>query len=255
VALFKLIFLSGIWMSFPHAYGADLAKPPAYYVLDQTHSLDQKSLESLEALVIEHDRLTGEQIMLVSLEGAPHPTPEAEARKIFDDWSVGKRGEDNGALVVVFPKSFESAIVVGTGLEASLPEAKIAEILHDQILPHLKEGQVGQAFAFSLLALFERLESPLIASNQATRILRSGGLLTKSQNADAMPLGTRYALWVLAIGFGLVAFGFAFYLIVSAEALFSREGWFRPNPLSALLGSRKKSQQSDFKAGGTHGSW
>jgi len=62
-------------------------------------------------------------------------------------WGVGKKGLDNGVLVVLAMKEHKSRISTGKGVEGDLPDLKTKDIL-DAARPYLRKGDVEGALGF-----------------------------------------------------------------------------------------------------------
>src|SRR5690606_17326498 len=88
------------------------------------------------------ERMTGHQLIVVtvpSLDGqdiAPYATNLANQR------GIGRRGQDDGILLLVAPGERQARIAVGRGLETRLPDAAAREIMEMAILPLFRRGDI-----------------------------------------------------------------------------------------------------------------
>ena len=46
------------------------------------------------------------------------------ANELFSQWKIGKKGKDNGVLLLIAPNERKMRIEVGYGLEAVLPDGR-----------------------------------------------------------------------------------------------------------------------------------
>jgi uncharacterized membrane protein YgcG len=229
---------------------------PTYYVLDETKILDQKTLQSLQALLIEHDRLTDEQFMLSIFQADHRDLPENWTHQVFETWRVGQRGKNNGILLSVFWKSRKAQMETGYGLEAILPHDKSDEILSEVIIPRLKQAHLKTALKLGVYRILEALNSPLIQSGKALEIL---GSTEVSALYDDLEENTTHSYG----GFFLILLGIAVFLgilvsILSREAHFTRSGWFRVRkfPWHWVLNLKnRKMNSTQHQYGGVHGTW
>src|SRR4051794_34047311 len=83
----------------------EIPRAPYYYLLDQSNALDQRSMRAMESLLVEHDRLTGEQFMVAIFDKIESDDLAEWTRQIFRKWRVGQRGQDNGLLLVISLKN------------------------------------------------------------------------------------------------------------------------------------------------------
>lgn len=126
------------------ASGAPTFPKPTGYVNDFAHVLDPAARASLEQRLSEYDRTTGNQIAVAifpDLGGVP--INEFTVR-LEEAWKVGKRGKDNGVLVVVGLKERQVRIETGYGLEGKITDGDAGAIIGDVIAPAFRAGRYGE---------------------------------------------------------------------------------------------------------------
>jgi uncharacterized protein len=69
------------------------------------------------------------------------------AMAVFDRWQIGKRGKDNGLLIMLDLQGRRLRLVTGYGLEGILPDGKLGRYRDDYLVPLLRQGQVGAGLA------------------------------------------------------------------------------------------------------------
>lgn len=203
--------------------------PPTYYVLDEPHLLNQQATRALQALLIEHDRATGEQIVVAIFNSLDGEDLNDFTNRVFQKWEIGQREQDNGVLLAIFNQDHKARIEVGYGLEPKLTDVKSSRILRDYLIPGMKAGQPAEAVTQSALQILQTLESPLVQNGRAQQILRSGGVLRQNINSS-QPLSVMKGGWIVWLFLGLVLMTIVSHIISSAEATFTRAGWYRPRP-------------------------
>ena len=67
-------------------------------------------------------------------------TIEDYSVRLFEKWGIGKRGEDNGVLLIVAMAERDVRIEVGYGLEGVIPDGKAGRILDEAVLPEFRDG-------------------------------------------------------------------------------------------------------------------
>jgi uncharacterized protein len=120
------------------------ALKPQGYVSDFAGVVDPAAKAQLEAYAASVERATGAQIALVtvnSLEGEPI---EDVANTIFRAWGVGRKGADEGILLLLAVGDRRSRLEVGYGLEPILPDGLDGSILR-AMRPALRQGDYGDA--------------------------------------------------------------------------------------------------------------
>lgn len=115
---------------------------PTGYVNDFAGVLSAESEARLEELVAEHERQYGHEIAIVTTPSLKDETIESYAEKLFREWGIGKKAQDNGVLILVAPSDRKMRIEVGYGLEAQLTDADSASII-TAVKPLFVSGDTG----------------------------------------------------------------------------------------------------------------
>ncbi len=214
---------SGLSLPAAHA-DKPIPPPPYYYVLDEPHALDPRALRTIETLLIEHDRLTGEQVLVAIFNSLDGEDVVDYTNRVFAKWRVGQRGKDNGVLLALYWKDHKSRIEVGYGLEPVLTDAKSNQILSSVLAPALKDGRASEGIAFAALDILKTLGSPLIQSGKAQEILRSGGAISAWRGSRAMPMSHGGVVWLFLL---FILVFIVFQVFASAETHFTSAGSYR----------------------------
>jgi uncharacterized protein len=106
--------------------------------------LDAQSRDQLEAYCGRVERLTGVQMALVTLPSLDGEQIEEVSNDLFRQWGVGKKGKDEGIMLLLAVQDHRDRIEVGYGLEPILPDGFDGSILRN-IRPLLQQGSYGQA--------------------------------------------------------------------------------------------------------------
>lgn len=125
---------------------AERVPRPAGRVNDYANVIGPDYRAKLDAIIAEVDEKTSAEIAVVAAESIAPYDEKSYARLIFDSWKIGKKGKDNGVLVLVAVKERRWRIETGYGLEGILPDGRCGEIGRAYMVPLLKEGKYGEAF-------------------------------------------------------------------------------------------------------------
>ncbi len=117
---------------------------PQGYVSDFANVLDPQSRAQLEAYAGQVEQATGVQMALVTLKSLDGEQIEDVSNTLFRQWGVGKKGKDEGIMLLLAVQDHRDRIEVGYGLEPILPDGFDGSILRG-IAPLLKQGAYGQA--------------------------------------------------------------------------------------------------------------
>lgn len=112
-------------------------------VVDNAGLLNPGEEGRLSALSAQLEARTSDQFVVVttpSLNGRPI---EEYGVSLGRHWGIGQRALNNGVLLIVAPAERRVRIEVGCGLERALPDEMAAGIIGDDLLPHLREGELA----------------------------------------------------------------------------------------------------------------
>ena len=99
----------------------------------------------LEAKINELKQSAGAEISVVTINALPaDESIQTYANRIFNEWGIGKKGEDNGLLILVAVEERRIQVETGYGLEGILPDGRIGRIL-DAHLEELSSGDYDVA--------------------------------------------------------------------------------------------------------------
>src|SRR5579871_4346104 len=104
-------------------FGLDTSKlKPTGYVNDFAHVLDPASAQNLEAYAANLERVTGVQIAIVLVDTLEDEPIEDVANRLFRQWGVGKKGKDDGLMILLAIKDHKQRAEVGYGLEGTITD-------------------------------------------------------------------------------------------------------------------------------------
>jgi len=154
-------------------------------VTDLTKTLDAQQTGVLDSELAALETRKGAQLAVLMIPTLASPGGaddiEAYATRAFDHWKLGRKGIDDGVLLIVVKNDHKVRIEVGYGLEGAIPDAAAARIIREYIAPRFRAGDYfgGIHDATTVLTKLidgESLPAPLegAAANTATRITDEG---------------------------------------------------------------------------------
>ena len=221
--------LAALALAPSHAHAEKkIPSPPYYYVLDEPSVLSPQATRAIQTLLIEHDRVTGEQILVAIFKSLDGEDLVDYTNRVFSTWKIGQRGKDNGVLLALFWDDHKARIEVGYGLEPVLTDAKSKLILSDVLAPELQNHQTDRAISLSVLEILGDIGSPLLQNGKAEHILRTGGFQGDFKS-QAPAVVSNVGLWPWLF-LGTILLSLLANFFNAAEAHFTRSGWYRPRP-------------------------
>jgi len=138
------------------AFSASFPSPRGF-VNDFAQVLDTRTEARLESIAAALNQKTGIEVVTVtvpSLEGLPVTD---YAVSLFEKWKIGKKGKDNGVLILVAPVEKKVRIEVGYGLEPVLSDGKSGEILDHYMIPFFEEGSFSKGIEVGQILIVKHL--------------------------------------------------------------------------------------------------
>lgn len=111
---------------------------------EQPKFLDTTEAEALEEKLEEFSRQTSNQISVVVVDDLNGMEPADFATAIGNTWGVGKKGFNNGVVILIKPTGKAGQrdlfIATGYGLEGAIPDLATKRIREEEMNPFLQAG-------------------------------------------------------------------------------------------------------------------
>ncbi|MEC4718074.1 YgcG family protein [Noviherbaspirillum sp. CPCC 100848] len=125
----------------PFIAGAQVAVPPLTgRVTDQTATLTTEQMAGLEQTLQAFEARKGSQLAVLIVPTSAPETIEQYALRVAEQWKLGRKKVDDGAILVVAKNDRALRIEVGYGLEGVLNDATSKRIISETITPRFKQG-------------------------------------------------------------------------------------------------------------------
>jgi uncharacterized protein len=116
---------------------------PAGYVSDTAGVMGEWAAKT-EALCREIEGRTTSEIAVLTVKTTVPLDAQQYAQQVFDRWKIGKKGKDNGVLILVAVDDRKMWIATGYGVEGVLPDGKVGEIRDRVLLPMFRQSRYGE---------------------------------------------------------------------------------------------------------------
>ncbi|HZF23219.1 MAG TPA: TPM domain-containing protein [Burkholderiales bacterium] len=123
------------------AVAEDASIPPLTgRVVDLNSTLSAEQKRELEASLEAFEKRKGSQIAVL-ITGTTFPEPiESFAMRVAEAWKIGRKGVDDGIVVVIAKSDQAMRIEVGYGLEGAVPDAVAKRLIEEEFIPKFREG-------------------------------------------------------------------------------------------------------------------
>ena len=136
---FAQVFLLALLLT--GAARAEVVLPPlTHRVTDLTATLDSQQTQILETRLAEFEAKKGAQLAVLIVPTTAPETIEQFGIRVVEAWKLGRKGVDDGALLLVAKDDRALRIEVGDGLEGVLNDATANRIIDEVIVPRFKRG-------------------------------------------------------------------------------------------------------------------
>ena len=127
-------------------------------VTDLTQTLTSEQINALDLRLREFEERKGSQIAILIVPTTQPETIEQYAIRVAEAWQLGRRGVDDGVLLLIAKDDRAVRIEVGYGLEGALPDVLANRITDQVLVPSFQQGDyfggVSQALD-RIIALLE----------------------------------------------------------------------------------------------------
>lgn len=166
-------------------------------VVDNAELLSSAARERISAALKAHEAKTGNQIAVLTIPTLGEDSIEPYATRVFESWKLGKKGKDNGLLLVIVPKERKIRFEVGRGLEGTVPDVVASRTIRNVIAPAFKANQFDKGVEEGLAAIIKQLEGEASDNPQAAK--DTDNTASGFKDPD-LPLGERILFGVFIFG-------------------------------------------------------
>lgn len=126
-------------------------------VTDAAHVLSAEETVRLTLQLQEFERSTKHQMVVVTVPTLGGVEIAKFTRKLANHWGIGRKGHNDGVVVLVAPTEQKIRIAVGYGLEGTLTKAVCQQVIVEKMLPHFRQNDFGGGIEAGIDALIARL--------------------------------------------------------------------------------------------------
>ncbi|MBI3771811.1 MAG: YgcG family protein [Gammaproteobacteria bacterium] len=120
---------------------AELAVPPLEArITDLTGTLTAQQRTQLEEELRSLENRKGSQIAILLVPSTEPETIEQYALRVAENWKLGRKGVDDGLLILAALQDHTLRLEVGYGLEGVVPDAIAKRIISEIMVPYFRQG-------------------------------------------------------------------------------------------------------------------
>lgn len=147
-----------VWLLFFSFAFSQNYPSPAGAVNDFAGLLNSAEQQELEQNLRSFFDRTGAAVVVATFDSLAGIPIEDFGVGLFEKWKIGKKGLDNGLLIVIAKAEKKIRFEVGYGLEPVLPDGRCGEIIRTEMAPHFKSGDYSGGIFTGVAAVEEILD-------------------------------------------------------------------------------------------------
>lgn len=144
-------------------------------VNDLAGMLSRGTVRQLENTLQQLEASDGTQIVVLTVPSLEGDSLEDFSIRVAEQWQIGQRQEDNGAILLIAKAERKLRIEVGYGLEGRLTDLVAGRIIRNIIVPRFKAGQVDQGVIDGVQAMVGVVKGEYVAPEAPARDRGRGG--------------------------------------------------------------------------------
>jgi uncharacterized protein len=127
--------------------------PLAARVNDTADMLSPQAEQQLEQKLKSYEERSQQQFALLTIDTLDGDPLEDFSIRVVEAWKLGKKGKDDGLLLLIVKNDRKLRIETGYGLEGDITDAFAARVIRNVLAPALRGGKVEQGVdqAFNVL--------------------------------------------------------------------------------------------------------
>lgn len=167
IGLTLICLLISLWSCPSYALTVeDISNPRQTYdswVIDTAYILSDATESRLNKIISQLENHKGIEFAVVTVpETSPASSTKAFATELFNYWGIGKRLKNNGILFLVSVNERRVEIETGLGIESTIPNSKIRQIIDREVKSKFRKGNFDRA----VMGITEKLIAELDLDGQ-----------------------------------------------------------------------------------------
>lgn len=143
-------------------------------VNDLADVLTPATVQLLEANLTQLEQEESTQIVVLTIPSLDGDNLESFALRVFEQWRLGQKDKDNGALLLVAVQDRKIRIEVGYGLEDRLTDLLSGRIIRNVIAPAFRQGDYNQGVVNGVAAMIQAVQGAYTAEDADAAASESG---------------------------------------------------------------------------------
>jgi uncharacterized protein len=162
-------------------------------VTDLTNTLTPAQTASIEQQLLALEQRKGSQLAVLIVPTTQPEAIEQYSLRVAEAWKLGRKGVDDGALLVIAKDDRTLRIEVGYGLEGVIPDAIAKRVIAETIVPYFKQNDFAGGIQAGVTQLIKLVDGEPLPPPKA-----------QSQNDKSDPMSMLFIVVIAAAVIGQV---------------------------------------------------
>ncbi len=142
---FLLLLVCGLALVWPvfrpwPAVSLEVVPAPQGRITDQTGTLSAAFIREMDQVLARFERDHAAQIAVLMIPTLAGDVLEDYSIRLAEKWQIGRRGRDDGVIVLVVKQDRKIRIEVGYGLEDRIPDSRAGTIIRRIMAPAFRRN-------------------------------------------------------------------------------------------------------------------
>jgi uncharacterized protein len=183
-----------VWLLLQSAAALDVP-PLKGRVNDYAGMLSPGAVRQLDLLLKAFEQKDSTQVVVLTVPSLEGGALEEFSMRVAEQWKIGHKGLDNGAILLVSRADRKVRIEVGYGLEGRLTDLVAGRIIREAIVPEFRAGRFDQGVVNGVQAMIDVVRGEF-AAQPRQKPVGTGGI----DLAAVFPLLVFFVFLVFALG-------------------------------------------------------
>lgn len=136
------------------------------YVCNPDGILSTAACDSIDRMLYALEQQTGIETVVAVVPSIGEEDCFDFAHRLLNEWGVGKKGKNNGLVILLVTDQRCIQFYTGYGLEGDLPDAICKRIQTRYMIPYLKDGNWDAGMVAGVKATCERLDGSMVNDSE-----------------------------------------------------------------------------------------
>ncbi|MBM4148107.1 MAG: YgcG family protein [Lentisphaerae bacterium] len=139
-------------------------------VTDLASALPRDSVLAIENLLADFEAKKGSQVAVLIVRSTAPETIEQYSIRVAEQWKLGRKGVDDGVLLLIAKDDRTMRLEVGYGAEGAIPDAVARRIVDETIAPFFRKGDFAGGVEAGVRRIIASLEGEPFPAPRSTTL-------------------------------------------------------------------------------------